>query len=70
MLLKDGHEVCFAVADSLSQMFNGQLLLIVVVDIINKFTNFLILPVHIIRMLTHNVLVKIEEIDKFLQFGF
>lgn len=64
VLLEHRHKVGFAVTDGGSQIFQPEGLAIVVVDMVDDLTDFLILAVGIVGLLAVDMAVAVEQVDE------
>lgn len=64
LLLEDRHEMGLAVAHAFSQLVEGQVLVVVVVDVVHQLADFLVFTIGIIAHLAVDVFVEIEEVNQ------
>lgn len=70
MLFEKGHEMWLAVAHKEGKFFNGEVLIVMLVDVVDDFANFGIFSVDIVGDFFMDMAVQKEEIDKLMQFCF
>ena len=64
MLFKDRHKVCFTISHELRKVINREVLLIIVINEVNQFTNLFIFTISIISVLAKNVTIVKEQIEE------
>lgn len=68
MLLKETHKVGLTIADEIGHKFNGQVFLIVIVDVVDNLPDLGIFPIGVVRDFFEDMAVQKEEVEELVSF--